>query len=122
MTSVGQLTCRVTATDDEPTVVLQGQLYDATAALFQEAVKAAGAAPRLHVDLSELDFMDCTGARAITDVVGFLSSLGTVVTVTDVNGRHRSAFERIGMGHFLHDDGYELWDEEHDPYAIRSVN
>jgi anti-sigma B factor antagonist len=88
-----ELTTTVDVSDGCARVVAAGEIDLYTAPRFAEALESAAAAmPRLHVDLTEVAFMDSTGLRCLLQARARADQAGGQVALELADG---SAVQRL---------------------------
>lgn len=88
--------------DGRVVVALQGQVDLATAPQLAQAV--AGATKQgdaVVVDLTDVDFLDSAGVRALVESAQAAASAGVAVTVTGASGWVARVLEITGVAEFL---------------------
>jgi anti-sigma B factor antagonist len=89
--------------DGRVVVALQGQVDLATAPQLAQAV--AGAAKQgsgaVVVDLTDVDFLDSAGVRALVESAQAAATAGVAVTVTGASGWVARVLEITGVAEFL---------------------
>lgn len=101
LAEAGPLKLDVDVRGEEAVLTLIGELDFSTAPLLRDIVMAlAGApsgAPRVIVDLTELQFVDSTGLGLLVEALARLREAGGDLRLRSVNGSPKRAVELTGL-------------------------
>ncbi|SNU01500.1 sulfate permease, SulP family [Ruaniaceae bacterium KH17] len=81
-----------------------GPLFFAASDRVAESVAEHGDAEVVILAMSQLEVVDATGARALSEIIASLQRRGAVVLVKGVLPRHADLFERVGVWEALEND------------------
>lgn len=81
-----------------------GPLFFAASDRIAESVAEHGDAEVVILAMSQLEIVDATGARALSEIIASLQRRGVVVLVKGVLPRHADLFERVGVWEALRND------------------
>jgi anti-anti-sigma factor len=98
MTDQPALWLTVRQVDDQTVIAVGGELDLATVDEFAAGVRNELVAAAVHLDLSELAFLDSSGVRGLDDLVADVDREGWVLEISPVlRGAVRQVLELTGM-------------------------